>query len=720
MNDFQPSSRTLRLPRHGHNLSHTLNFTSSFGHLLPVYFDFLTPGDEVSIRPELFTRTQPLTSPALVDIDEYVECFFVPARKLNSQANELFVNVDDLSSSAFFNNATGNLFNNTDYIFPTLDLKNLALRIMDLDYLGSGDGYDNYSKSLGRNYTLAPSRYGAKFDSFQRGMFRLFDMFGLDPSPFVLPLTWQSIPQADKVYPVNLHKANNVSTTTYSFAPFVNIGAEPFLCYQAIYNDYYRLSMYEGCDVLSFNVDKGYTLQAENGIASNFSICGPYNPTNPYSLTPNDDATYGFSAKATSNWQKIFMMRYRALNHDYFTSLKVSPLSGSVGVLNTGSAQLSSENINQWLNNYADAMPFGHAGAGSLGPGYNATDVFISNSGSASSSSPAGALSVASIRTMFAVEKLLKILGRNGKHFDDQVLARFGVKVPTGYSNEVSHFGTFHQTINIGEVVSQSDTSQSDGNGSPLGALAGRGVGYKENKRRFKFKAPVYGFIMAIYSAVPRVKWISNSPRIFHYKRRYSYPTPEFDQLGAQPLYNGESILPTSIPIQNYRNLITSGFSILGWQKRWLEYKARFDRATHAFEDAYTTGSQNGAFRDWTIAHYFCDAYTTYANILGSLLCSPVVADQIFLQGYQNVNVEPLSIKENAFDMDDLPNWSTINMVSNSLSASKDPRIFDVAGVGNFTNTWAMELYASDPLIHELKLNVYKTSWLSSSEPDNV
>lgn len=716
MNDFTASSRTLNLPRHGHNMSHELLFTSSVGQLLPVYFDYLTPRDEVSITPELFTRTQPVLSAALTDIDEYVDFFFIPLRKLNSYGNEILTNVDDLSSSVFArkqnDNTPYNLFkDHPDRVFPRLDLANFATALRgNVNYQAAVVNNTLASRPENQRNTLisfykAPSPYGSEFDSWQRGAVRLLDILGLPCEALITPMarfgTGDSPTYDEVLFPI------------FATGPiYSSISPAALLCYQACYYDYYRLSQYEDCNVFSFNIDKYFvdkqnyadqdyghllTCTAHAGQASNlwhgpFGFIGPAYDSTDIARTPGGS---------------LLTMRYRALDKDYFTSVKPSPLSGSIGVLNNNGA-FDAERIHLWLNQYGcdvGAQAFVPNGNGvDYGEVVNdATDVtgLINDLDVGVSGYN---FSVASIRTMFAVERLLKVLGRNGKHYDDQVLARFGAKVPQGYSNEVVHFGTYHQVINIGEIVSTADTTSTNNpnQGSPLGKIAGRGVGYKKNDdKKFKFTAPVHGFIMAIYSAVPRVNWISGVLRQHTALNVYDFPVPEFDQLGSQPLFSFE--VPTGI----YKDII-GNTERLGWQKRWLEYKARYSRATHAFSNYYTGSKSNGAFGSWTITKDFASGSAGGTNMLPSLLCSPTMLDQIMLQGYQNV--EKLDTDDEMYNVE-----LSVNNYLNTQNVSFASDLFSTY-VPNFGDT----LYYSDPLMHELKFKAYKTSWMSSSSVDNV
>lgn len=84
---------TARIGMTPKNMSHNLKFTSSVGHLLPVYYDFLNPGEKVRISDNLFSRTQPLHTSALVSLTEHVEYFFVPAHLLNSKFTDFITGV---------------------------------------------------------------------------------------------------------------------------------------------------------------------------------------------------------------------------------------------------------------------------------------------------------------------------------------------------------------------------------------------------------------------------------------------------------------------------------------------------------------------------------------------------------------------------------------------------------------------------------------------------
>ena len=65
-------------PRQDFNLSHDYLFTATTGQLRPVSHDLLQPGDRVDCKFNFFLRTMPLSTAAMVDVDFFVDYFFVP------------------------------------------------------------------------------------------------------------------------------------------------------------------------------------------------------------------------------------------------------------------------------------------------------------------------------------------------------------------------------------------------------------------------------------------------------------------------------------------------------------------------------------------------------------------------------------------------------------------------------------------------------------------
>lgn len=116
---------TNRESRHGHNLSHDFSFTSSTAQLLTLFAHRMDPKDTIQGRIDMFTRTQPLTQPANVEIEEFIDYFFVPLEMLFSGMGDFVYQVNEPYSS-ITQQVLANLGANSGNL-PLLDWKNLML-----------------------------------------------------------------------------------------------------------------------------------------------------------------------------------------------------------------------------------------------------------------------------------------------------------------------------------------------------------------------------------------------------------------------------------------------------------------------------------------------------------------------------------------------------------------------------------------------------------------
>lgn len=600
-------SAVAHLPKQGFNMSQKFKFTSAAGQLLPVYFDFLHPGEKIRFSVDLFTRTQPLSTAAMADIDEYVDLFFVPAQKLYSPFNELFMGISDFNSSLFDIQA---LTDSVDYIFPRLTLNSSTWRKADESgaYM---PGVDAWVEN------------GQTFDRYYYGAMRLCDHLGLNPYFITAPIGINDVGSGQSAY--NYHESIYMPTINPMY----------FCAYQAIYYDYYRLSNWQANDNKAYNLD---TYQSLGDI-----------------LASGNSSKRGFIRK----W---FTLRYRPWQRDYFKAVEPSPIVNSLGLANFNY---------DWLDNGATISP----NVQGLGPDISFSDSYGAFSGQTIADNDVPG--VQNIKTMFAVQKMLAITGRAGKHYDDQVLAHYGFKVPRMATNEVYFLGSHHQQIHIGEVISTADTSEQDG--SALGQIAGKGYG-KAVSDVISFTAPLHGIIMAIYSCVPKLNYITNIDRLHTCLERFDYYTPELDKLGMLPIFQYELA-----PTHN-----TLGTSRMGWQYRYMPFKCKYDRTTNAFlkGNYYGTSSvvpQNGPFSDWSLTQYsYSKAYPTGQSALTweDLYCVPSALDQIMLVGYD----------DNAQGLDQ--------------SAS-------------CIQLWR-QMYTRDPLIHDLAIKCYKVSSMSTFGIDDL
>lgn len=560
--DEMPKYRA-NLSKHTHDLSHDFGFTCSTAHLLPVFHDYLNAGETVEVGFNYFLRTQPLQSAAMSKLKCHTEYFFVPMQLLYQPFGSFLYGITDEYSSMFANQLMD--------VLPVLDLDH----IMDAK---KGASTRSYYKQNG--VTVGESDAAL--------IYRLADMFGFDPTRMV---------------------TGSVSTEHVN----PNVFPYQYLAYNCIYEYYYRLDNREIFDQNLFNWDQYYQR-----------------------TTPID---------ADDNIWDIFYMRYRPLGNDYFTDVKVSPIVDVLNLNNKNNLQIA----NNWLSRNlfgslagdivlksgsigspGDFVSFSPTGAGFNDPSLNVSTVFGFNSSQVANSSKdsinGADINTANIRAMFASEKLWSITGRAKKHYDDQTLAHFGFEVPHDPKHEITCFGHDVSDINIGEVISTSNTWDGT-NGSPLAEIAGKGYGSQSGKKH-KFTAPCHGVVMVIYSVTLDRNYIQGVPKYNVMRDRSDLYQPEYDHLGMQPMFMYE--------VGDY--VLANHGNIYGWQYRYEQWKRRYNRLTRGFSNAVTPGYGVGAFSSWfNVSYQNLTDDTNKANTSSfvNFLNLPTDINSIMLVSYQ-------------------------------------------------------------------------------------
>lgn len=600
------SNHVARLPRSGFDMSQSFAFTSSTGMLLPVYYDQLNVGETVYLNGSLFARTQPLVNSAIADVDVYLDWFFVPIPMLYQLFTTVRYQTNDYFSSVF--NAELKQYGN---ILPLVDIdaqvacENIYSDMTE-DYFDIG-GMD------------------AEFDCMGKQTFRLLNHLGFNP---------YGIFHGDTGNPVY---ENETNPSCFPLMP---------LAYQAIFQNHYRLDDRELRNQKCCNIDHLFDQQS--------------NPT--HDMNPADG---------------LFQLRYRPRHLDYFTDVKVSPIASSMNLLAgdnplTGTNQTPSQLLSYVDNFLSITKP---VTANTVDSPTNLTQGMSSSLNSVVSQEsftlPFNNFNVttASIRSMFAVEKLLRIVGRAKKDYDSQILAHFGYKVPHDIKHQSTKLFSQHALLHIGEVVATSDTYDSTaGTGSALGAISGKGyVNIQQRQQAFKFTAPVDGVVMCLYSAVPRFRYNKTFDKLNSIVSRLDFYTPEFDKLGMQPLYLYEVDVDGLGSSQR-----------IGWQFRYQQHKAKYDRCTEAFSlgvngvNSYKSWvlSRESFYRfNATVGNYCTPKYTSF-------YCSPTDLNNIMALKYST-------------------QWSP--------SYATQPYL----------------MFGTDPFINDFRANVKKVSTMSpTGEPD--
>lgn len=263
-------------------------FTCSCGQIVPFFYDFLQPGDHVTIGTDMYNRMTTLLSSSPVEIVNHCQYFFVPLRYLYSVMPSMLTAVDDIKTS--FVDKT-----QLNKRIPFIDLVKYLKNSMTS---GSGTSVND----------IVPSQFG--------------DMMG-DIAPKGTRRLMQGLGYGDFYRYSKDYSGQYWGATNWNNPIVVN----PFLAcaYQLIYQDYFRIDEREDMHAEWFNLDKYYN--------------------NPDILSVENAE---WSIRST---QGMFGLRYVPWKKDYFTNVDVSPLTsaGSHSILSSESNDTFNF-VKQWLS----------------------------------------------------------------------------------------------------------------------------------------------------------------------------------------------------------------------------------------------------------------------------------------------------------------------------------------------------------------------------------
>lgn len=658
-----------KLSHYPHDLSSNYQFTSSFGHILPVMWDHLDPGDRVQIGSDIFTRTQPLKTPAFVRCTEHVYYFFVPTKLIDGYSDSAFHGIRDIVSSALYTTESGTENPKLPLKVAVSDFHDLRDQLLLFNaFSGSAFSYICCSAGEGKlnqtyGYYMADRYLNAYGIPFIWDTLRLMSMLG---------------------YGQNLLNQPQITSTLYnsSFAP-LKFDLHPLYAYQRIWFDYFRRDDWSTLLPRAVNMDY-FTL---NGLSPEYSNLG-------------EDNTSG----------SPYVLRYHPLKRDYFTSVIPSPLfdavsdtssygSGSnIGSAKSDPASLIQSSLGIDLKGISDSL------INLSTPQTMYSSSVDRQAQSILFSSP----TIAQLKLAYAYDRLQSITRKAGKHIDAQVLAHFGFKMPEGVKDEVYYIGQTDTPLQIGEIVSTATTGTGD-DSSVLGELAGRGLASTRDGSLHNFVAPCAGYIMALYSCVPDIDYASVGidQRLLETSAN-KLPRPEFANLGYQPLYSIETIthpyISTDVPT-NVSMTFTSPTLILGWVPRYQPYKLRFDRVGGAFLHTLS---------DWSMKYVFGSGTTLLSH---QFYCSPCILDSIFALSYK-----PSKVLFNAVDFpsktdgDFTPKAGYYYCLSVGDIPTVDKTVvyFDLFKQHTSDVVFNPSLmYSRDPLLHNLHITYHKINYMS-------
>lgn len=74
------------------NKTHEVLTTANFGDLIPIFCEYLNPGDKYSVTPELLCRMAPMVAPIFSRVNVFLHFFAVPIRLVDKKFTKKFIN----------------------------------------------------------------------------------------------------------------------------------------------------------------------------------------------------------------------------------------------------------------------------------------------------------------------------------------------------------------------------------------------------------------------------------------------------------------------------------------------------------------------------------------------------------------------------------------------------------------------------------------------------
>lgn len=585
--------------RNGFDMSRRRLFTSPCGMLLPVFHDFSNPGDKYVLNSSLLVRTEAVQTAAFMRLKAHVEWFFVPITQLYSMWNEVFNGTDDIMSSVYYSPAANASSFPTPTVTPHLPLFELS-RFIQFDRNGLFG-----ANGPGDMYILSCDEFGVPNAWNFR---RLFDLLGYgNLSDFIS------------------------ATEDFSY----KLPMLPFLAYHKIFHSHYNLTDWFRNNPLLYNVDKWFNVDVvPDNVAE--KILGtihyrPYRKDYFTNILPTPLFNDNFASFIKNQFNNGLSPVSQLLNPEVLDSAG-QPLTASLTRKSGANRDFitpgSAATIN--MTNLQLSPPVSASDQSRIlrSTGDPTSDTFVNiDNFDVSLSGGDFSISAADVRSMFALDRLLRVTAFAGGHYEDQVQAHFGYKMPRGVSDEAYMLGAQTTDINIAEVVATSSTATKagssttvEGAGTTIGDIAGKGFGQTSGQGDIHFECPSHGLVMAIFSIEPLPDYASMGCEVQNRKyESLDFYHPELDNVGMQPMFGDFSGI----------SLVPNSEEIVGWSYRYQEHKLSFDVVNEGF---YATDKDSWVgFKQSLISE---PDYNSAYSLSQRFFVMPQYTNLIFLQNF--------------------------------------------------------------------------------------
>lgn len=133
------------------------------------------------------------------------------------------------------------------------------------------------------------------------------------------------------------------------------------------------------------------------------------------------------------------------------------------------------------------------------------------------------------------LERLSKFVSKNsviGRKVESYIKAHYDSTVLSSFFKDSKFVFQFNSDCSINDVMSTAQTTSADGVGENLGAYAGKGIGFGDDK--VTFEAPSFGFFIIFTNVAPKTGFYQGDDPTLYGVNRWTLPNTEFDGIGME------------------------------------------------------------------------------------------------------------------------------------------------------------------------------------------
>lgn len=222
------------------------------------------------------------------------------------------------------------------------------------------------------------------------------------------------------------------------------------------------------------------------------------------------------------------------------------------------------------------------------------------------------------LRQAFQIQKLYERDAIGGTRYTEILRSHFRVTSPDARLQRPEYLGGNRITINVNQIIQQSESSSS----SPLGNVAGQSLTTDVNGD-FAKSFVEHGFIIGLMVARYNHTYQQGLERFWSRKTRFDYYWPVFANIGNQPIFNREI----------YATGTTTDAEVFGYQEAWADYRYKPSRVTGEMRSNYAQSLDSWHLADdYNALPQLGSAWIVEdkANVDRVLAVTSQVSDQLF------------------------------------------------------------------------------------------